>query len=76
MSEEKDSNKARLTQQLRELSGALRRSLGNKIYMRSIDTLLEKIDSAEPHELEAIRFLINDLSSLRNDFDREKKKMF
>lgn len=60
---------------LKELSLALKRTF-NKVYCRDIDTLLAKVsDSVDltPSEKQAIRFLIQDLNSLKNKADKKEK---
>ena len=77
MSDERiDHDKLRTRQELRRLADGFRQTLGNKRYMVSIDTLFARIEIATSEELEAIRFLISDLNSLKNDVDREKRRLF
>ena len=58
---------------MRELINSLIRLVGNKRYMTTVQKMLERVDM-NPEEKQAIRYLINDLNSTKNELDRAKRK--
>jgi hypothetical protein len=43
------------------LMRALRQTCGNKVYMRDLEVLLNKLEPLTPHENETLWFLVRDL---------------
>jgi hypothetical protein len=62
--------------ELRNLITALARSVGNKVYLRDLESLFAKIEKLEPEEIQALRYLARDLEQLKLDSDRNSAKKY
>ena len=62
---------------IRLLAAALRHQLGNKIYLRDLETLLlENIRNISPHDGETIRYLARDIDMLHVDNSARPRRFF